>query len=94
MAGSPSASSARSCCHAVQEPEQTPRLESRLQSGRSWRQRLSVPLAVSGGVLFVLGYLGATMGFDVLPFDRHHVFTQVGGIAVGLLGLSWIGTRR
>lgn len=33
------------------------------------------------------------MGLNVLPFDRHHVFTQVIGIAVGLLGLSWIGSR-
>lgn len=78
----------------MREPEQTPRLESRRQSGRSWRQRLSVPLAVSGGVLFVVGYLGATMGFTVLPFDPHHVFTQVFGIVLGFVGLSWIGTRR
>ena len=94
MVGSQSASSARSCCCGVPKPEQAPRLESRRQSSRSWRQRLIVPLAVSGGVLFVVGYLGGTMGLDVLPFDRHHVFTQVAGIGVALLGLSWIGTRR
>ncbi len=61
---------------------------------RTWRQRLGVPLAVFGAVLFLVGYLGTTTGTTVLPFDRHHVLTQVGGFLIGFVGLSWIGTRR
>ncbi len=39
-------------------------------------------------LLFGYGYLGATTGLVSLPFDRHHVASQLVG-AVLAVGLRW-----
>lgn len=70
--------------------DKTPRLPRRERPARSWRQRLSVPFAVGGAALFVASYFG----LFALPFDTHHVVSQMIGLGVGIIGLSWIGTRR
>lgn len=72
----------------------TRKVEWRQRPARTWRQRLSIPFAVAGTALFVAGYTGANLGFQVLPFDRHHMLAQVGGLALAVAGLSWLGTRR
>jgi len=56
---------------------------------RSWRTRLGWPLCALGGVLFLLGNIGARSGMVFLPFDRHHVIAQFGGALIGIAGLIW-----
>ncbi len=46
-------------------------------------------MAVGGLLLFLLGNAGARTGIVFLPFDPHHVFAQIGGVLVGILGLVW-----
>lgn len=58
-----------------------------------WHARVTWAMVVIGALLFVLGYVGATTGLTILPFDRHHVFTQILGGAVALVGLTRIGAR-
>ncbi|MDT9692984.1 hypothetical protein Q5762_32620 [Streptomyces sp. P9(2023)] len=40
-----------------------------------------------GLILFALGILGATTGITLLPFDPHHVITQIGGLVLAFIGL-------
>ncbi|MCP3818815.1 hypothetical protein NLX86_12055 [Streptomyces sp. A3M-1-3] len=40
-----------------------------------------------GLLLFALGILGATTGITLLPFDPHHVVTQIGGLVLAFIGL-------
>jgi hypothetical protein len=54
-----------------------------------WRKRIGWPLCAVGGVLFLLGNIGARTGIAFLPFDPHHVFEQFGGGLIGILGLLW-----
>lgn len=70
--------------------DKTRRLPRRERPPTSWRNKLSVPLAVAGGALFLGSYLGVV----ALPFDQHHVVTQIVGLGVAIIGLGWIGTRR
>lgn len=56
---------------------------------RSLRRRLGWPLCAIGGVLFLLGNIGARTGIVFLPFDPHHVIAQFGGALLGILGLIW-----
>lgn len=72
----------------------TQKVERRQRPARTWRQRLSIPFAVAGTVVFVGGYTGALLGFQILPFDQHHAVAQMGGLALAIVGLSWLGTRR
>jgi hypothetical protein len=37
----------------------------------------------------LLGNIGARKGIVFLSFDRHHVFEQIGGALLGILGLVW-----
>lgn len=53
------------------------------------RRRVGWPMAVGGLLLFLLGNAGARTGIVFLPFDPHHVFAQIGGVLVGILGLVW-----
>ncbi|MEU0108412.1 hypothetical protein ABZ313_24045 [Streptomyces sp. NPDC006251] len=41
-----------------------------------------------GLALFVASLLGNIVGFTVLPFDPHHIFGQIVGIALVLYGLT------
>lgn len=54
-----------------------------------WRRRIGWPLCALGGVLFLLGNIGARTGIVFLPFDPHHVFEQFGGGLIGIFGLLW-----
>jgi hypothetical protein len=55
----------------------------------SWRTRVGWPLAIAGLLMFLLGNIGARTGIVFLSFDRHHVFEQIGGALLGILGLVW-----
>ncbi len=54
-----------------------------------WRKRTGWPLCAVGGVLFLLGNIGARTGIAFLAFDPHHVFEQFGGGVIGIFGLLW-----
>ena len=54
-----------------------------------WRKRIGWALAVAGAVLFVGGNIGARTGITFLPFDPHHMYSQVGGGIVGITGVMW-----
>jgi hypothetical protein len=44
----------------------------------------AVPVGI---VLFIVGQLGARTGITVIPFDPHHVMTQIVGLGAVLYGL-------
>jgi hypothetical protein len=56
---------------------------------RRWRRRAGWPLIAIGVLLFAYGYLGATTGLVSLPFDRHHVGSQLVGPVLAVVGLRW-----
>ncbi|MGH2829435.1 MAG: hypothetical protein ACRDJM_03020 [Actinomycetota bacterium] len=56
---------------------------------RDWRQRVGWPLAAIGAALFIVGQVGSRTGLISLPFDRHHVISQVGGFFLAIRGLIW-----
>ena len=56
---------------------------------RPLRQRLGWPLCATGGILFLLGNIGARTGIVFLPFDPHHVIAQFGGGLLLIVGLLW-----
>jgi len=55
---------------------------------RSWR-RAGWALVALGVLLFGYGYVGATTGLISLPFDRHHVASQIVGAVLAVVGLRW-----
>ncbi len=61
-----------------------------------WQTRAGWTTAAIGLVLFLAGNLGARAGFEVLPFDPHHVYAQLGGAALAVIGAMWAisGDRR
>ncbi|UGY91274.1 hypothetical protein [Streptomyces gobiensis] len=53
------------------------------------RDRIVMWTALCLGIgLFASSLLGNMLGFVVLPFDPHHVYGQVGGVALTLFGLT------
>ncbi len=54
---------------------------------RRLQTRVGWSLAIAGGILFLLGNIGARTGIVFLPFDPHHVIGQVGGAIIGLIGI-------
>ncbi len=56
---------------------------------RRWRRRVGWPLVALGTLLFAYGYIGATTGLVSLPFDRHHVASEITGVVLMLRGLIW-----
>lgn len=54
---------------------------------RRWRRRVGWPLVAVGVLLFAYGYIGATTGLVSLPFDRHHVASEITGLVLVLRGL-------
>ena len=50
-------------------------------------------MVVVGGVLFVLGHIGARTGRVTPPFDHHHFYAQFGGAALLLIGVTVAGRR-
>ena len=65
------------------------RAQRRLSGGARLQRRLGWPLALGGGALFLAGYIGAQAGVTILPFDQHHVISQVGGLLVAFTGVIW-----
>ncbi|MGH8985658.1 MAG: hypothetical protein ACRDY6_17525 [Acidimicrobiia bacterium] len=59
-----------------------------------WRGRAAVPLAVAGGALFLVGNITSRLGVILIPFDQHHVVSQLGGGVVIMIGLGWLGRNR
>lgn len=60
-----------------------------LRRETDWRKRVGWVLAVLGGIAFIGGNIGARTGAIFLPFDPHHIYTQIGGAIVGMTGLMW-----
>lgn len=60
---------------------------------RSPRRLAAWALAALGLALFLVGNIGALTGLITLPFDQHHVLTQLGGGAVAIVGLG-VATKR
>ena len=58
-----------------------------------WRKRIGWLMTAVGGVLFLMGNIGARTGTVLLPFDRHHVFEQFGGAVLAIAGLAWVTAR-
>ena len=56
---------------------------------RRWRRRVGWPLVALGVLVFAYGYIGATTGLVSLPFDRHHVASEITGVVLVLRGLIW-----
>ena len=54
-----------------------------------WRRRVGWPLVAVGVLLFAYGDIGATTGLVSLPFDRHHVASEITGLVLVLRGLIW-----
>ena len=54
-----------------------------------WRKRIGWGLAVAGAILFIGGNIGARTGITFLPFDPHHIYSQIGGAIVGMTGAMW-----
>ncbi|WP_331753119.1 hypothetical protein OG440_39350 (plasmid) [Streptomyces sp. NBC_00637] len=53
------------------------------------RDRLIMWTALCLGLgLFASSLLGNIVGFVVLPFDPHHIYGQIGGVALVLFGLT------
>jgi len=42
-----------------------------------------------GGILFLLGNIGARTGIVFLSFDPHHVTAHFGGALLLIIGLLW-----
>ena len=60
---------------------------------RGWVAKAGRVMVVLGGVLFVLGNIGARTGWVTLPFDPHHFYAQFGGAALLLIGVTVAGRR-
>lgn len=54
-----------------------------------WRKRIGLGLAVAGAILFIGGNIGARTGITFLPFDPHHIYSQIVGGIVGIMGAMW-----
>jgi hypothetical protein len=52
-----------------------------------WAKRLGWPLVAIGGILFIMGQVGARTGIVFLLFDQHHIFEQFGGALIAIYGL-------
>lgn len=54
-----------------------------------FQRRAGWTLAIIGGALFIVGQIGSRTGAVSLPFDRHHLISQVGGFFLLIRGLTW-----
>jgi hypothetical protein len=77
-----------------------PRVPRRLPLDKMLRGRLSARqiagrcLVVLGASLFAIGFIGSVSGAITLPYDRHHIFTQVVGLVAVATGFSWASGER
>ncbi|MET9835905.1 hypothetical protein ABZ078_43035 [Streptomyces sp. NPDC006385] len=59
-----------------------------LRSTRSTRDNVLLYTLLPLGLLLVaIGLLGAATGFTVVPFDPHHIGTQIAGLLIAFIGL-------
>lgn len=86
----PSRRRARSARGRIRGEEAAPSAKKR---SRRLQTRVGWSLVIAGGVLFLLGNIGARTGIVFLPFDPHHVFGQVGGGIVGVVGILLATSR-
>lgn len=54
-----------------------------------WKTILGWLTSVVGLGLFVASDLAAHSGVVLIPFDRHHLFGQTGGLVLAATGLVW-----
>ena len=52
---------------------------------RSW---IGWSMVAIGLVLFLIGNIGARTGLVALPLDPHHVYSQLGGGLMAIIGLT------
>lgn len=60
----------------------------------SWKKRVGWAAVVVGLALFLAGNIGAVTGLRILPFDTHHVLSQLGGGLLAVIGLPWAAARE
>jgi hypothetical protein len=58
-----------------------------------WRRAIAWIVCLVGAVLFVVSFVASSAGVVVLPFDRHHIFGQAGGLLLAISGVS-VANRR
>lgn len=78
---------------AEDDPRRPHQLTSAIPPKRRVRQVIAWGIGLLGLSLLVLTFVGSAIGFTVLPFDRHHVVGQAGGVLIGVLGVS-LATRK
>lgn len=78
---------------AGHDPRRPHQLTSAIPPKRRVRQVIAWGIGLLGLALLVLAFVGSAVGFTVLPFDRHHVIGQAGGVLIGVLGMS-LATRK
>ena len=61
----------------------------RLTSWGRFKKRVGWSLCGFGMFLFGLSFVAGAAGIQVLPFDQHHVFGQLGGGVIAITGLVW-----
>ncbi|WP_327432905.1 hypothetical protein [Streptomyces sp. NBC_01236] len=67
----------------------TGRRPHRVPSAGATRDRILLFTLVPLGLfLFALGFIGASTGLTVVPFDPHHIGTQVAGLVLAAVGLT------
>ena len=62
--------------------------------GPPWWSRLAWPVAIVGGIVFLIGWVGAQTGAIAIPFDPHHVRSQFLGFGLLFLGIRLGSGRR
>ena len=76
------------------------RLPRALPADRMLRDRLTPRqvagrvVAIFGAILFAAGFIGNASGAFALPYDQHHVFAQIGGLAAVVTGLNMTSKRH
>ena len=74
----------RSASTVKLSPTSTPTPRKRRIRENRW---VAVPLIVAGGVLFLMGNIGARTGIHIVTFDPHHVIEQLAGAGFFFAGL-------
>ncbi len=59
-----------------------------------WRRVAAWIVCVLGVILFAVSFVASSAGVVVLPFDRHHIFGQAGGLVLAVTGISYATRRR
>lgn len=63
--------------------------EAMLRERKDWQTKVGWVLVAIGAILFLGGNIGARTGLSFLPFDPHHVYAQLGGALLAMVGLMW-----